>query len=113
LRPWKGLAHFGAGFLGCEHPFDAVASRVAPLFPDRGFGDELLDTFDATIKTLSRQHAYLNFTIFSTIWHVGERSGTPIGSTGVVLPQPGMSEEKVLRELPPRRISICLHRNPP
>src|ERR1700678_3066755 len=25
-RDWIGAAHFGAGFFGCEHPFDAYAS---------------------------------------------------------------------------------------
>jgi hypothetical protein len=31
-----GTAHFGAGFIGCEHPFDAGLCGVALSFPDVG-----------------------------------------------------------------------------
>ena len=38
-----GTAHFGAGFGGCEHPFDAGGSGVSLSFPRGDFADEALD----------------------------------------------------------------------
>jgi hypothetical protein len=43
------VAHFGAGFLGCEHPFDAGGDGVALLLPNGSLGGQLLDTFDAAV----------------------------------------------------------------
>ena len=55
-----GAAHFGAGFVGCEHPFDACASGVALLFPCGDFADEALWVVDSTVQALAAQDADLD-----------------------------------------------------
>jgi hypothetical protein len=50
---------FWRGPFGCEHPFDAGGDGVALLLPDGSLGGQLLDTFDAAVKALGRQHADL------------------------------------------------------
>jgi hypothetical protein len=32
LRPWVGVAHFGAGFFGCVHPIDVGTRGIALAF---------------------------------------------------------------------------------
>jgi hypothetical protein len=55
------VAHFGAGLVGCEHPFDAGGDGVVLLLPDGSLDGQLLETFDAAVKALGRQHADLDF----------------------------------------------------
>jgi hypothetical protein len=55
-----GAAHFGAGFFGCEHPFDASAFSIAALLPGRGFGGEPGVAVDASIEALAGQDADLD-----------------------------------------------------
>jgi hypothetical protein len=40
---------------------DAGGDGVARLLPDGSLGGQLLDTFDAAVKALGRQHADLDF----------------------------------------------------
>jgi hypothetical protein len=47
-----GAIHFGAGFIGCEHPFDASAVGIASLLPGRGFGDARSVAIDAPTEAL-------------------------------------------------------------
>jgi len=47
-----GTAHFGAGFIGYEHPFDAGLCGVALSFPDGDLGFELLLGCDAPVQAL-------------------------------------------------------------
>jgi hypothetical protein len=55
-----GPSHFGAGFGGCEHPFDAGTCGIALLLPDGGFGGELVAAFDASVEALAGQDADLD-----------------------------------------------------
>jgi hypothetical protein len=63
-RGWKqarvGATHFGAGFLGCEHPFDAGSRGIALPFPGGDFGCEALVDGDAPVQALAAQHANLD-----------------------------------------------------
>ena len=54
------MAHFGAGFFGCEHPVDASAGGVALLFPGGGLGDETGVAFDAAVEALAGEDADLD-----------------------------------------------------
>ena len=56
-----GVAHCGAGLVGCEHPFDAGGDGVALLLTDGSLDGQLLETFDAAVKALGNQHADLDF----------------------------------------------------
>ena len=55
-----GAAHFGAGFFGCEHPFDACAGGVALFLPCGNFADEALGVVDSAIQALAAEHADLD-----------------------------------------------------
>src|ERR1039457_3137437 len=57
---WVGAAHFGAGFLSCEHPFDASARGIALSFPGSDLGYEFLLGGDAPVEALTAQHADLD-----------------------------------------------------
>src|SRR6202163_2184304 len=59
-RDGIGAAHFGAGFFGCEHPFDVGAGGVALLFPCCDFTDEALGVVDSAIQALAAEHANLD-----------------------------------------------------
>jgi hypothetical protein len=52
-----GATHFGAGFVGCEHPIDAGAGGVALTFPGSDLGFELLLRVDASVEALAAQHS--------------------------------------------------------
>src|SRR5260370_1860892 len=71
LAPWHsdydsldvmgvGAAHFGAGFFGCEHPFDAGAGGVSLLLPCGDFTDEARGVVDSAIQTLAAEHPDLD-----------------------------------------------------
>jgi hypothetical protein len=47
------VAHFGAGFVGCEHPFDAGAGGISLSFPGGDFADEALRVVNSAIQALS------------------------------------------------------------
>jgi hypothetical protein len=55
-----GAAHFGAGLVGCEHPFDAGAGSVSLLLPSGDFADEVFGVVDSAIQTLTAEHADLD-----------------------------------------------------
>jgi hypothetical protein len=55
-----GAAHFGAGFVGCEHPFDACASGVALPLPSFDFVDEPIWVVDSAVEALAAQDADLD-----------------------------------------------------
>jgi len=48
-----GAAHFGSCLVGCEHPLDASAGRIALLLPCGGLGDEARVAVDAPVETLA------------------------------------------------------------
>ena len=50
-----GAAHFGAGLIGCEHPFDAGAGGVSLSFPCGDFVDEALWIVDSAVQTLAAE----------------------------------------------------------
>lgn len=53
---WRCLdrhCKFGAGFFGCEHPFDAGSGRVSLLFPSDDFADQALGVVDSTGQALA------------------------------------------------------------
>ena len=79
-----GAAHFGAGFFGCEHPFDAGSGSIALSFPGGDLGDEVLwwrcagpDIGCAARRSRSRP--------CSTSWHAWGHSGTRTGAARVAL----------------------------
>src|ERR1700720_4988075 len=53
-------AHFGPGFVGCEHPFDASASGISRSLPSGDFTAEALWVVDSAIEALAAQHADLD-----------------------------------------------------
>ena len=53
-------AHFVAGLVGCEHPFDARAGSVALLLPCGDFGGEPIRVVDSTVQALAAQDADLD-----------------------------------------------------
>ena len=55
-----GTAHFGAGFGGCEHPFDAGGSGVSLSFPRGDFADEAFRVVDSAVQALTAQDADLD-----------------------------------------------------
>src|SRR5580704_10364245 len=59
-RYWIGAAHFGAGFFGCEHPFDACAGGVPLFLPCGDFADEAVGVVDSAIQALATEHTDLN-----------------------------------------------------
>jgi hypothetical protein len=59
-RRRKTLCHFGAGFFGCEHPFDACAGGVSLFFPCGDFADEALGVVDSAIQALAAEHSDLD-----------------------------------------------------
>jgi len=48
-------AEFGAGALGCEHPFDARPRSVALALPGGDFGGEAVAFADAAIEDWPRR----------------------------------------------------------
>src|SRR5260370_719956 len=54
-------AHFGAGFLDCEHPIDAGTSGVSLLFPCGDRAGEVVGIVDPAVQALAAQHADLDF----------------------------------------------------
>src|SRR5260370_34087288 len=71
LAPWHsdydsldvmgvGAAHFGAGFFGCEHPFDAGAGGVSLLLPCGDFADEARGVVESASQTLAAEHPDLD-----------------------------------------------------
>src|ERR1700681_4573064 len=58
-RDGIGAAHFGAGFFGCEHPFDACAGGVPLFLPCGDFADEAVGVVDSAIQALATEHTDL------------------------------------------------------
>ena len=54
-----GATEFGAGFVGCEHPFDAVSLFISLPLPSRDLVSELFGVVDAAAEALALQHADL------------------------------------------------------
>jgi hypothetical protein len=54
------VAHFDAGFIGCEHPFDAGASGISLLFPSGDFAAEPLWVVNSAIQALAAQDSDLD-----------------------------------------------------
>jgi len=54
------VAHFGAGFVGCEHPFDAGAFGITLSFPGGDFATEPFCVVDSAIQALAAQDADLD-----------------------------------------------------
>ena len=52
--------HFGARFLGCEHPLNSGARSIALALPRSNFGYEVLLALDTPIQALAAQHANLD-----------------------------------------------------
>src|SRR3954452_18150771 len=50
---------FGAGFVGCEHPFDAFPRFISLLLPYSDLFAEPFGLVDAAAETLALQHADL------------------------------------------------------
>jgi hypothetical protein len=48
-----GTAHFGAGFGGCEHPFDAGGSGVSLSFPRGDFANGAFRVVDSAVQALT------------------------------------------------------------
>ena len=55
-----GAAHFGASFIGCEHPIDTGAGGISLSLPCGDFVDEVLWIVDAPIQALATQDADLD-----------------------------------------------------
>jgi hypothetical protein len=53
-------AHFGAGFVGCEHPFDAGTGGIALSLPCGDFAAEPFWVIDSAIQALAAQDADLD-----------------------------------------------------
>jgi hypothetical protein len=53
-------AHFGAGFVGCEHPFDAGTGGISLSFPSGDFASKPLGVIDSAIEALAAQDADLD-----------------------------------------------------
>ena len=51
---------FGAGFVGCEHPFDAGAGGVSLSLPCGDFADKALGVVDSAVQALAAEHADLD-----------------------------------------------------
>ena len=54
------MAHFGSGFLACEHPIDFGAALVSLLLPGGDLAFELFPAFDPPVQTLAAEHADLD-----------------------------------------------------
>jgi len=54
------VASFGAGFLGCEHPFDSGPGGIALSFPGCDLGYEPLLGGNAPVEALTAQHTDLD-----------------------------------------------------
>jgi hypothetical protein len=54
------VAHFGAGFVGREHPFDAGAGGISLTLPSGDFTAEPFCVVDSAIEALAAQHADLD-----------------------------------------------------
>ena len=54
-------AHFVAGLVGCEHPFDASAGGVALSYPCGDFLSEVIRVIDPAVETLAAQDTDLDF----------------------------------------------------
>ena len=54
------MTHFGAGLVGCEHPFDARAGGISLSFPSSDFADEALRVVDSAIQALAAEDADLD-----------------------------------------------------
>ena len=52
-----GAAHFGAGLLNCEHPFDTEAGGISQSFPGGDLGFEALPGSDPAVEALAAEHA--------------------------------------------------------
>src|SRR5213079_1911171 len=50
---WIGAAEFGAGFVGCEHPFDAGSGFIPPLLPCCDLVSEPFGVVDAAVEALA------------------------------------------------------------
>jgi hypothetical protein len=52
-RRWIGIgtAHFGAGFVGCEHPFDAGSGCISLSLPSGDFRHQAFAIVDAPRST--------------------------------------------------------------
>src|SRR5258707_13407716 len=59
-RDGIGAAHFGAGFVGCEHPIDASACGVSLSFPGVDFAAEPVWVVDPAVEALAAEHADLD-----------------------------------------------------
>src|SRR5271156_4360627 len=55
-----GTAHFDAGLVCCEHPFDAGAGGVSLSLPCADFADEPLGVVYSTVEALAAQHPDLD-----------------------------------------------------
>jgi hypothetical protein len=53
-------AHFGAGLIGCEHPFDGGADGVSLSFPCGDFVDEALWIVDSAVQALAAEYTDLD-----------------------------------------------------
>src|SRR5207237_6397980 len=53
-----GVAHFGAGFVACEHPFEGCGGVIALSFPGRDFTDETLWVVDSTDQAAAAAEDY-------------------------------------------------------
>jgi hypothetical protein len=51
------VGYFGAGFFGCEHPFDEGAAFVSLAFPCGNLRYKQLPVIDAPIEALGTQDA--------------------------------------------------------
>ena len=56
-----GAAYFGAGLIGCEHPFDASGGGIALSFPGSNFGFDLCLCGDPPVQALAAQDSDLDF----------------------------------------------------
>src|SRR5258707_3953792 len=59
-RDGIGAAHFGAGFVGCEHPIDAGAGGVSLSFPGVDFAAEPVWVVDSAVQALAAEYADLD-----------------------------------------------------
>jgi hypothetical protein len=51
-----GAADFGAGFVGCEHPFNVVSRFISLPLPCCDLFSKPFRVVDAAAETLARQH---------------------------------------------------------